>query len=135
MKLLEMGKLGGGTLENLIQSCRLFQCSNPRDRIYGILGLLRFPNHAFGGHVYLNPEPPAGWELPVVDYTKTTAQLYLDIMSWCIKGGSLNILKLSQHLQEALECPFEGPILFDLKNSITGILKRSFLQRYIVKNM
>jgi hypothetical protein len=107
-KLLEVGKLGGETLENLIQSSRLFQCINPRDRIYGILGLLRFPNHALRGHVYLNPEPPAGWELPVVDYSKTTAQLYLDIMRWCIKDGSLDILRLSQHLQEALEYPFEG---------------------------
>jgi hypothetical protein len=79
-KLLEVGKLGGGTLEDLIRSSRLFQCADPRDRIYGILGLLRFPNHALRGHVYLNPEPPAGWELPVVDYSKTTAQLYLDIM-------------------------------------------------------
>jgi hypothetical protein len=106
-KLLEVGKLGGGTLENLIRSSRLFQCTDPRDRIYGILGLLRFPNDALRGHVYLNPEPPAGWELPVVDYSKTTAQLYLDIMRWCIKDDSLDILRLSQHLQEALECPFE----------------------------
>lgn len=88
--LLAIEGLGGGTLKTLIQSSRLFQCSDPRDRIYGIVGLIKFDN--VPGVDYGIPD---GWMTPEVDYNKTPVQLYFDIMKWClingIQGGTMSI--------------------------------------------
>jgi hypothetical protein len=81
-RLLAIRNLGGGTLQNLVQSSRLFQCSDPRDRIFGITALVRFDN---GDKV--NYGIPDGWRLPEVNYTKTSVQLYFDVMSWCLRNG------------------------------------------------
>ena len=56
--LTKMVRYGGGTLESLIQSSRFFQCSEPRDRIYGMLGLVQYFNHDYAK--IPKPLPPTG---------------------------------------------------------------------------
>ncbi|KAN0102650.1 Heterokaryon incompatibility protein (HET) domain containing protein [Hyaloscypha variabilis] len=109
-RLLAVRNLGGGTLQDLVQSSRLFQCWDPRDRIFGITALVRFDNVD-----KVDYGIPDGWRLPEVDYTKTSVQLYFDVMSWClrngIEGGPMsidNVQKSPEYPVDEIPGPYEG---------------------------
>ncbi|KAG4438506.1 hypothetical protein IFR05_006029 [Cadophora sp. M221] len=105
-ELIKLSQGGRQSLKELICSSRHFECADPRDRLYGILGLLDIqepkPNK-------LHPRPIP--KFPAVDYSKTPGELYADLMRWCLASGEVspaNTLIFSHNTQRALEFPFPG---------------------------
>jgi hypothetical protein len=84
---------GKNTLETLINSSVRFECTDPRDKVYGLLSLITDPQEAEG--------------LPKADYSRNLPQLYLDVMGSLLTNDKpFSILKTSQALQTALFHPF-----------------------------
>ena len=86
------------SLATLIDKCSHFGCADPRDRVYGLLGIA-----ADSKSLSLRP-----------NYTKSTVRLYVDVMSRYLaknrlKKESFGVLTLSAKLQEALGRPFGNP--------------------------
>lgn len=104
-------------METLIQSSRLFQCSDPRDRLYGITGLVRFDSRLGHGG-------PDGWRVPEVDYSRTSAQLYLDVMAWRLREGFQNG-EMSSPVQVASEFPYRSDFL-SLSHDLQAALNHPF---------
>ena len=111
-KLLELrarmkeGGFNAGDIEKLVWTSLEAHCLDPRDRIYGMIGLLSLPNtYPIGTLKTLE-----NWELPVVDYSKSTQQLYYDIMIWRIENEEPSCKNrragFSHNLHQALQYPF-----------------------------
>ncbi|KAH6694853.1 heterokaryon incompatibility protein-domain-containing protein [Leptodontidium sp. MPI-SDFR-AT-0119] len=105
-ELIKLSQGGRQSLEEIICSSRHFECADPRDRLYGILGLLDIQEPKLNK---LDPRPIP--KFPAVDYSKTSGQLYADLMRWSLASGEVspaNTLIFSQNTQRALEFPFPG---------------------------
>ncbi|KAI1390503.1 heterokaryon incompatibility protein-domain-containing protein [Hypoxylon trugodes] len=63
-------------LADLLWQTRFYKCTEPRDRLYGILGLVK-------GDL-------SGEKLLEVDYTKSVAEIFRDLSIFMIKGGKLS---------------------------------------------
>jgi hypothetical protein len=89
----------------LIKATADFEYKDPLDKVYGILGLVERRDFRE--------------ILPTVDYSKSSQQLYLDVMRGLltsdIAGEKVDYLGLSQNLQKTLLHPFwnEGTKSFD----------------------
>ncbi|KAI1088080.1 HET-domain-containing protein [Rostrohypoxylon terebratum] len=68
---------GGESLRRLLLISRSSQATDPRDRIYGLLGLLKADP----------PDPPNPDHLIEVDYRKSTAEVYTDAMAHIFAQG------------------------------------------------
>ncbi|KAL8878535.1 MAG: hypothetical protein Q9198_003674 [Flavoplaca austrocitrina] len=80
----------GLKLQNILQFSRNAKCSDQRDRIYGVLSLVEEP-----GRLGMKP-----------DYTKTTAQVFQDVMlSIIFRTGDLNLLTSCELQGERDEIP------------------------------
>jgi hypothetical protein len=90
--------------ENLIFMSRHFYCSDPRDKIFGLIGLLEARKRG------ANPARDYKEKIFVtVDYSKDSRQLYLDGMIWYtqwIGDHFSHISKFSHDLQLTLGYPF-----------------------------
>ncbi|KAJ0422199.1 hypothetical protein BJY00DRAFT_280396 [Aspergillus carlsbadensis] len=67
---------GGETLPKLLYTQRTAQCTDPRDRVYGLLGLLRPQDDDDTTVIKIRP-----------DYTKPTWEVYADAMSHIFSTG------------------------------------------------
>jgi hypothetical protein len=79
---------------HLLQVSRHLQCSDIRDRVFGLVGLL---------HQRLGSDPLQA------DYSINLQQLYVDVMEWYVKNEANrceDVLSMSQVLRDALGPPF-----------------------------
>ena len=99
------------SLREILEACRPRQAMNPRDKVYGLLGLYsswsvpRMPESnepaidegsaevvAFSEY-YAEHRADKGPQVPPVDYQKTEERVFLDVATSCMAAGSLRILK------------------------------------------
>jgi hypothetical protein len=106
------------SLFQLLYVSRVVECSDPRDKIYGLIGLMDskkqrpVPHDTFNYSKILQKQPEA---LPIVNYSKSLRQIYCDFMRWYFLSAGCDpddILHVSRYLQEVLGNPFLQPSSF-----------------------
>lgn len=88
-----IGGSAGGGMMNLIElfryTCHVFKATDPRDKLFALLGLAR-ETYQIASSSYLNVQKP-----PTVDYTKTISEVFCDFTLWCIeKYRNLDVLSV-----------------------------------------
>ncbi|KAL9629274.1 MAG: hypothetical protein Q9204_005368 [Flavoplaca sp. TL-2023a] len=103
----------GLTLEIILQNSRNAKCSDQRDRIYGVLSLVEE-----SGRLGMKP-----------DYTKTTSQVFQDVMlSSIFRTGDLNLLTCCELQGQRDEIPSWVPNWSIPKQSYTFIVANACLK-------
>jgi len=103
-------------LGDLLSACEGSYCQDPRDRIYGILGLLRYKTETS----------------ITVDYDRTIAELYEVVMEYFFQQGQPrnSIVRFSHHLQRAMLSPLSQsspPLKMDICKCSAGCSKPTIL--------
>jgi len=105
-------------LETLVSLAAMCDTSDPRDKVYALLGIAKEFNNAGhpDAHAYANGLPPR------VDYTKDLFQVYRDFLKWVIqRSNGLDILCRYWALPERLHESPTTPRLVDLPSWILTV--------------
>lgn len=120
--LLELFKMGGGSMVSVIRHSRDFQCQDVRDKVYGLLGLIQIPAH----------------RLPKVDYSRTAQELYFDLSTLYFAGSAVAegdaALRFSHFLQKSLNQPFPDCFSDENEGSSSPALETCFAMKVEFKD-
>lgn len=128
---------GGIKFDELMQWGMACESSEPLDRVYGLLGLLKYSEQAHGA---LFPSTSHSTSL-IADYTKTGSQLFWELVfgfelhreSHQIRRGSMQLRAFANSLQSG--CILDGQGLQDIAHNSTAPAKHRVLAHVCVQAM